>query len=52
MLHALVAQAAQQTEEVHGKLPMPPIAFMIVALCILAMMLIVTLSFKSIGTRH
>lgn len=52
MLHALVAQANQATEEVHGELPMPPIAFMIVALCLLAMMLIVTLAFKSVGTRH
>ncbi|MBB2901758.1 hypothetical protein FHR75_002573 [Kineococcus radiotolerans] len=52
MMHALVAQAAQQTEEAHGQLPMPPVAFGIVALCVLAMMLIATMAFRSVGTRH
>ncbi|WP_432562684.1 hypothetical protein [Kineococcus sp. SYSU DK003] len=52
MLHALVAEAAQQTEEVHGELPFPPIAFGIIAVCVLAAMLIVTLAFRSVGTRH
>jgi hypothetical protein len=52
MTHALVAQAAQKSQEVHGELPMPPIAFLIVALCVLAMMLIVTMAFRSVGTRH
>jgi hypothetical protein len=52
MLHALVAEAAQETEQVHGHLPFPPIAFGIIAVCVLAAMLIVTMAFRSVGTRH
>ncbi|WP_432535895.1 hypothetical protein [Kineococcus arenarius] len=54
MLNALVA--AQTAEESahgwEGHLPMAPIAFGIVAACILLAMLIVTWSFKSVGNRH
>ena len=52
MLHALVAEAAQQTEEHGGSLPMPPIAFAIVAICILLAMLLTTWAFKNTGSRH
>lgn len=50
MLHALVTEAAAQTEE-HA-LPFPPLAFGIIAICILMSLLIVTWAFKSVGTRH
>ena len=52
MLHALVAEAAQQTEEHGVELAMPPVAFGIVALCILLAMLLVTWAFKNSGSRH
>ncbi|WP_432512531.1 hypothetical protein [Kineococcus sp. SYSU DK001] len=52
MLHALVAEAAQQTEETHGAGLPSPYVFGIVALCVLAMMLICTMAFRSVGTRH
>ncbi|MEZ0164264.1 hypothetical protein AB2L27_05720 [Kineococcus sp. LSe6-4] len=52
MLHALVAEAAQQTEETHGAGLPSPYVFGIVALCVLASLLIVTVAFRSVGTRH
>ena len=52
MLHALVAEAAQQTEETHGAGIPSPYVFAIVALCVLASLLIVTMAFRSVGTRH
>jgi len=52
MLHALVFEAAAQTEEHGVDLPFPPIAFGIIAICLLMSLLIVTWAFKSVGTRH
>lgn len=53
MLHAFVAEAAQRGEEVHGGEGLPsPYVFAVVAACILLSMLIVTLGFRSVGTRH
>ncbi|MCI3925623.1 hypothetical protein MO973_36030 [Paenibacillus sp. TRM 82003] len=53
MLNALAA--AQTAEESHGwegHLPMAPIAFAIVAACIMLAMLLVAWAFRSVGTRH
>ncbi|NAZ87167.1 hypothetical protein [Kineococcus indalonis] len=59
MLNALVAavsaETTEMTEEAHGwegHLPMAPIAFAIVAGCILLAMLLVTWAFRSVGNRH
>ncbi|MFB9378235.1 hypothetical protein ACFFKU_08730 [Kineococcus gynurae] len=54
MLYALAASAANQAEEAHAgvDLPMAPVAFGIVAICILMGMLIATMGFRSVGTRH
>ncbi|WP_432571349.1 hypothetical protein [Kineococcus sp. SYSU DK005] len=55
MLNALVTAAAETAEESHGwegHLPMAPIAFGIVAMCILLGMLLVTWGFRSVGNRH
>ena len=51
MLHALVAEATQSGQE-SAALPMPPLAFGVVAFCALMAMLMVTWAFKSVGTRH
>lgn len=48
---AFAAQAAEG-EHVVNELPMPPIAFGVTALVIFAVLLLVTFSFRSVGTRH
>ncbi|PRY17200.1 hypothetical protein [Kineococcus rhizosphaerae] len=52
MLTALVAEAAQTTEETHGAGLPSPYVFATIAFCVLAALLIVTMGFKSVGTRH
>ena len=50
-LHAIALQAARE-EQGHTELPMPPVAFGIVAMCIFIALLLITFAFRHAGTRH
>ena len=44
--------AAEQAEETHRELPMPPVAYALVALAVAFVLLMVTVAFRSVGKRH
>lgn len=49
---AAVAQAAQEGAESAAHLPIPPIAYGLLAFGGLVALLLVTYAFRSVGTRH
>ncbi len=49
---AAVALAAEPAAEHTNSLPMAPLAFGITSLVIWAVLLLITFSFKSVGSRH
>ncbi|WP_337059456.1 hypothetical protein [Kineococcus sp. G2] len=53
MLNALAAaEIAEESHGWEGHLPMAPIAFAIVAACIMLAMLLIAWAFRSVGNRH
>lgn len=51
MLAAAVVHAAEESAKV-TELPIPPLAFGLLAFGALAALLLVTYAFRSVGTRH
>jgi hypothetical protein len=49
---ALLSAGAEATEEVSHALPIPPLAFGLLAFGALMGLLFVTFAFRSVGTRH
>ena len=49
---ALLSAAAEVAEEHHNELPIPPIAFGLLAFTALIGLLFVTFAFRSVGSRH
>ncbi|MBD8080683.1 hypothetical protein [Cellulosimicrobium arenosum] len=47
-----VVQAAEEGSEIVNELPIPPLAFGLLAFGALVSLLLVTYAFRSIGTRH
>lgn len=52
MIASIVASAAEQAEEHHMEIPMPAEAYGLLALGGLLALLLVTMAFRSVGTRH
>ncbi|GAA4965380.1 hypothetical protein [Kineococcus glutinatus] len=50
LIQAFVAQVAEEAEGT--ELPMSPLAFGIVAMCVLVALLLVTFAFRNTGSRH
>ena len=44
--------AAEQAQETHRELPMPPIAYGLIALGVAFVLLMITVAFRSVGKRH
>jgi hypothetical protein len=51
MLAFALAAAAETAEETH-ELPMPPLAFALIALSVFAVLFVATFAFLSAGTKH
>ena len=52
MTLALLAKTVEETEHVTHSLPIPPLAFGLIAFGTFVALLLVTFAFKSVGTRH
>ena len=50
--YALTATENAQIAEHARELPMPPLAFGIVTMCILMSLLLITFGFRNTGSRH
>ncbi len=52
MFVALMVLALEEAEDGARHLPMPPLAFGLIAFCLLLGLLAVTWAFRSVGKRH
>jgi len=48
----MVASLAAQAAEKASSLPIPPVAFALLAIAVFALLLLVTFAFRSVANRH